>query len=140
MKKLISVILFFCIFFITSSCSSFPEVQGDAFELISGYEWQNVKNFSEGFAAVKKDGLWGFINVEGDLAIDYSYTAVMRFSVGLCAVQYRNNGKWGFIDPDGNFSINPEYSLASVFSEGFAAVKQGNYYAYIDKSCPLLSI
>ena len=66
MKKLISVILFFCIFFIMSSCSSFPEVQGDTFELISGYEWENVKNFSEGFAAVKKDGLWGRIAAGGE--------------------------------------------------------------------------
>lgn len=35
--------------------------------------YEDIRDFSEGIAAVKKDGKWGFIDFNGNLIIDYKY-------------------------------------------------------------------
>lgn len=53
--------------------------------------YERAKDFSEGFAAVKKAGKWGFINKEGKNVIPCQYDKVASFREGLVAVV--KNGK-----------------------------------------------
>ena len=63
MKKIILATISVCILFSLCSCSSYAAVKSDTFENIAGYQWKNVKNFSEGLAAVKKDKLLSLIHI-----------------------------------------------------------------------------
>ena len=56
-------------------------------------------DFSEGFAEVKLNGKYGFIDKTGREVIPCKYEAAGEFSEGLAAVKL--NGKYGFIDKKG---------------------------------------
>lgn len=133
MKKTINI--FFCVLFLFSLfiCSGCEKaVKSDSFIKI-GETYDNAKDFSEGFAAVKKDGKWGFIDTNGNMVIEPKYIAVWSFSEGLAAVQIQD-GKWGFINTEGNEVIKPQFDAAWYFSEGLAVIKQGKYFGYINTS------
>lgn len=93
-------------------------------------EWEGTKDFSEGLAAVKKDGKWGFIDTEGNVVIEPQYDGANSFSEGLAAVQ--SGGKWGYIDKTGNLVIGFTLQSTVAFSEGLAIYGSGYYYGYID--------
>jgi hypothetical protein len=84
--------------------------------------WDDVKPFSEGFAAVKDDKGWQFIDDSGLVAFDGVYGYASSFSQGLAAV--RQGDRWGFIDRTGRLVIPPSYLDAHSFMpQGFAQVK-----------------
>lgn len=93
-------------------------------------EWEGAKNFSEGYAAVKKEGKWGYIDTEGNVVIQPKYDGANSFSEGLAAVQ--TNGKWGYIDTTGNVVIPFTLQSTFAFSEGLAVYGSGLYYGYLD--------
>lgn len=94
-------------------------------------EWEGAKDFSEGLAAVQKNGKWGFIDTEGNLVVEAKYDGAFSFSQGLAAV--RSGGRWGFIDKEGKTVISFLYQSVQSFSEDRAVFQQGLYYGYIDK-------
>ena len=53
--------------------------------------YEEVEDFSEGLASVKKDGKWGYINKDGKEIIPFIYDSVRSFSEGLASVE--KNGK-----------------------------------------------
>ena len=61
------------------------------------YDFAGV--FSEGFAAVKLNGKYGFIDKTGREVIPCKYDYTFKFSEGFAAVEL--NGKYGFIDKKG---------------------------------------
>ena len=60
------------------------------------YKYDGAKDFSEGLAAVKLNGKWGYIDDTGKEVIPLKYDNAWRFSNGLAEVKL--NGKWGCID------------------------------------------
>ena len=90
---------------------------------IGKQEFDDAKAFTEdGYAAVCRDGKWGFIDDEGELVIDYTYEDAESFRNGLAAVYV--DGLWGYIDTDGKLIITPRFIETTHFSEaGTAAVK-----------------
>lgn len=94
--------------------------------------WDATKDFSEGLAAVKVEGKWGYINTEGTMVIEAIYDGANRFSEGLAAVS--KNGRWGYIDKNGETVIAFQYESTYAFSEGLAVYSEGLYYGYIDKT------
>lgn len=93
--------------------------------------WDGARDFSEGMAAVKLDGKWGFIDTNGTVVISPKYDGAYSFSEGLAAVQ--SNGKWGYIDKTGAVVIPFTYAYTYAFQEGLAVYGQGNYYGYLNK-------
>ena len=96
-------------------------------------QFQSVHNFSEGLAAVRSGGKWGYINDRGALVVDYQFTSKYAndFSEGLVAV-YKDK-KWGYVDQEGNEVIPFEYDNARSFYLGFAPVQKDKKWGYIDK-------
>lgn len=84
--------------------------------------FDDARAFTEkGYAAVCKDGKWGFINEDGELVLDYAYDDAQSFQNGFAAVC--TDGKWGYIDEEGNLVIQPDFLAATHISEaGTAAV------------------
>nr|WP_186827572.1 WG repeat-containing protein [Comamonas testosteroni] len=96
---------------------------------------QEVCQFSEGLAAFKMNGLWGYMDREGRVRIEPQFKNAQAFSQGLAAVQQHrrsssdcgcdqdsDESKWGFIAPDGNWVIEPKFYNAGNFRQGLARV------------------
>jgi len=107
-------------------------------KLATEQEFEAVGSFSDGMAAVRKDGKWGVVDNNFDLVIDYQYEddgyepwpGVRRFSYGLAAA--KKDGKWGYIDKTGKTVINFEYDKAYRFSEGLARVSKDGKMGFIN--------
>jgi tetratricopeptide (TPR) repeat protein len=99
---------------------------GNRVNLIVGGEhigdtYEDARPFGEDYyAAVKKNGLWGFINTSGELVIDYQFEDALSFGQHLAAVKIGEF--WGYISIYGNIAIEPEYLQAKNFSSGSAPV------------------
>ena len=85
-------------------------------------QFDHARDFSEGFAQVKKDGKYGFIDKSGKVVIEPQFDDAEPFSEGLGKVE--KDGNWGFIDKSGKVVIAPQFNNVSYFSEGFAMVKK----------------
>lgn len=68
--------------------------------VISSQGWEDARGFSEGLAAVCKDGKWGYINSSGEYVIDPQYDEARDFSCGVAIVD--TNDEWYIIDAQGN--------------------------------------
>ncbi len=79
--------------------------------------------FSEGLAAVEKDGELLFVNHNGDVVIDRDFEVCFHepkyaFKAGYCTMKDNVTGKIGLIDKSGEWALNPEYDM--IFNdEGF---------------------
>ena len=54
-----------------------------------------LDELSEELIAVSKDGLSGYIDINGNLIVDYQFNTARPFSEGLAAVEI--DGKWAYI-------------------------------------------
>jgi WG containing repeat len=107
-------------------------------ELLWPGRFQDASGFTQGFAAVKIDGKWGYIDRAGRITVQPTYDAAFPFRGNYAVV--REGDKRGFLrlDPQGGISvfIPPTYEDASRFSEGLAAVKTGGRWGYISSGQP----
>jgi hypothetical protein len=87
--------------------------------------------FSEGLAAVKKDGQWGFVDQAGAVRVQFKYDAAADFSEGLAAV--RTGELWGYMTKTGALAIEPCFDQADPFKDGLARVVIEDEVRYIDK-------
>ncbi len=76
--------------------------------------YSSLQSFSEGLAAVEKDGAWGFINTQGEAVIEPTYDQVRDFHEGLAAVWDGN--AWGFVDRKGKLVIAAQYAEVGDFA------------------------
>jgi hypothetical protein len=114
--------------------------EGDLFALydiegniVGGERFEDARLFTDkGFAAVKKDGQWGFVNVEGDLVIEPAYDDARSFSNDVAAVKIED--KWGFIDPEGKLVIEATFDEVKDFSG------KGTCFVKIETKWRLLSL
>jgi len=88
---------------------------------MSGEAYQDARPFSdEGYAAVKRGQKWGFIDVNGNVVIDFIFEDALSFGQHLAAV--KQDGLWGYISLLGKVVIEPIFLDAKSFSNGSAPV------------------
>ena len=75
---------------------------------------------NEGYAAIKKNGFWGFIDITGKEVVPFIYDDALSFGQHLAAVKYGDY--WGYISIYGHMVIKPQFLKAKSFSEGSAPV------------------
>ena len=86
-----------------------------------GGAYEDARPFSdEGYAAVKRGGLWGYIDLSGNVMVDYLYEDALSFGQHLAAI--RQDGLWGYISIYGVVVIEPGFLEAKSFSGGSAPV------------------
>ena len=102
-------------------------------------KYDKLGSFSEGYAAVLKDGKWGYINIKGEEVISCQYSNPYEeytsgaFHEELAAVQ--KDGKWGYINTKGEevIPINLDVQYANCFSDGLAVIiNDYNNFSVID--------
>ena len=63
------------------------------------WEFDGVGSFNEGFAAVKKDGKYGYINTKGEQIVECKFDNGGDFNEGFAVV--KKDGKCGYINTKG---------------------------------------
>lgn len=86
-----------------------------------------------GRIAVKKNGLTGFVNIEGTEVIPTIYRSAMSFIEGMSVVSLAVH-KYGLIDINGKEIIPCKYDNVRPYQNGYARVEKGIYWAVIDKN------
>lgn len=105
-------------------------------EPISDKYYQMVGDLVNGFARVKYNDKFGYIDESGKEICDTKYDIAENFINGFAILKYK--GKYGFIDKNGNEICEIKYDDVHDFCEGFAAVKLDDKWAFIDKTGNLI--
>lgn len=93
--------------------------------------YDEIGSFREGRLAVKRNGLWGFVDIDGVEVIPCRFREAQAFNEGRAPV--RLGRFWGYIDKQGDTEIEFKFARAGRFSQGLAWVTStGGYYYYID--------
>ena len=101
------------------------------------WEFDGVGSFNEGFAAVKKDGKYGYINTKGEQIVECKFDNGGDFNEGFAVV--KKDGKWGYINTKGEQIVECKFDNGGDFNEGFAVVKKDGKCGYINtKGCSVI--
>lgn len=109
--------------------------EGSTIYLISETEaiatdFEDVKPFEDsGYAAVKQNGKWGFIDTNGELVISCQFDDAKSFGGHLAAVKIDEN--WGYVSLLGEVVIEPQYINAKTFSGKYAPVETIDGWEFI---------
>ena len=77
--------------------------------------------------ASEKDGMWGFVDKNNNIKVDYQYEKVTELNeLGFAGI--KKDGKWGVIDKNGNVILEPTYEIAEQNGEPYFI---GKYYKVI---------
>lgn len=100
--------------------------------LISGAAYDQVSDFENGMAIVKRGATYGYLSLDGR-EVKPVYQEARFFEDGLAAV--KEKGRWGVIDMTGRYVVPPTYKdTGAAFEEGCLAVKnQKNLWGFIDR-------
>lgn len=90
-----------------------------------------ISPYNEGFSAVKKGNQWAFINLKGNIVIDFRDNLVLtetnnkKYPVFInerCLISEKKDGisYFGYIDTSGKTIIEPQFLNATNFDEEFA--------------------
>lgn len=94
-----------------------------------GGPYEDARPFNGGWAAVKQNGKWGFIDTSGTLQLDFQFENALSFGQHLAAVQ--KDGLWGYVSLLGEIVIEPQFLEAKSFSGGSAPVRTGLGWQFI---------
>jgi hypothetical protein len=95
--------------------------------------------FSEGLIAIRQDRKLGYMDLDGNIAVEPRYDQAGEFSEGLAAVQFE--GHWMFIDKTG--AVTAEFpagiAFAEPLSDGLSLVsadraQSGQKFGYVDRN------
>ena len=92
--------------------------------------YDELGGFSEGRLAVKRNGMWGYVNEEGFEVIPCRFKFVKNFHDNVAVVKLGN--KWGVIDKQGDVVINFQYTRLGNFRNGKAWAYTPKGVGYID--------
>jgi len=101
------------------------------------YVYEQLGMQSGGYAAAKKDGKWGVIDLDAKWLIPAQYDEIIQDELGRCYAQdavFARQGSEVFLFVGGKRTGDPYEDARPFDDEGFAAVKRGGKWGYIDAS------
>ena len=93
-------------------------------------KYEELSDFHEGLAAVQRNGLWGYIDKNGNEVIPCQYEDINTFDNSLAVVKKGN--LYGCIDKKGNEVIPFEYEWISKYDDYFIVDKKSYGYGCLD--------
>ena len=95
-------------------------------------QYDQVGSFSEGFAPVKRDSNWIFINKEGQPVFDAVFDGIEGdFKDGIVSV--KKNGKYAIMDTTGLLLFPFDFNFIGLINDGIAPALIDTQWGYIDK-------
>ena len=93
--------------------------------------YDDIADFSEGMAIVKRNNLYGAINTNGQEIIKPSFDIISDFSEGMAV--FLKNGKYGFLDKQGFVAIAAMYDWVSSFKNGQCRAQYNKLFGVLNK-------
>ena len=81
-------------------------------------KYEKLGSFSEGLAAVMRDGKWGYINTKGDEVIECQYERVGNFSEGLSFVYKSDDESFSVINANGKETFKGKCGFSYFLGSG----------------------
>ena len=94
-------------------------------------KFDSVGDFKEGFAPVKLNGKYNFINTGEQFLSHQWFDSAWSFNEGFAGVQL--NGKWNFINTEGQFLSKEWFDWVENFNGGSASVQLNGKWYNLDK-------
>jgi len=112
------------------------------FENINGYAGGSFRENLAPYFFID-EGKWGYIDVDGNVAIKPLFEAVAEFSDGMAKIKLEKDGPWGYINKQGEIIIEPKYTFCNDFKNGLAEISFMKMYmnsmlGYINKKGELI--
>lgn len=125
-----------CAFLFLLPMVSFGQVKiGPSEETIERLKrnYDDVGEYFNGYCWVKKDFLFGVVDVYGDVIIPISYSNLKTnygdYGVGVST----KNGKWGVVGIDNKIKIPIEYDKITIINEGnYVCLKKSGKWGFAD--------
>jgi hypothetical protein len=90
--------------------------------------------FSDGYARVKRNSRWYYINKTGYEEFLPSRSRSFTLNDHLNEMtRKKGENKWGFAGPDGGWIVPPVFDYVKSFSEGYAPVEMKGEWGYINR-------
>ena len=86
------------------------------------YRYDSLLPFTEGLAAFRLRGKWGFINRFEQIIIQPNFSVIFSFSNGVAVVE--QNNKYGVINTQGKFVLKPQYDSIEPVNGNFWLVTE----------------
>lgn len=103
--------------------------QNTNFKWLRNVEEQIVRPYSDGLSAYFENGKWGFIDLNGKVAISPIYDEVQDFKSNYSIV--KKDGKWGVIDKNENQLFPFVFDSITPFESGIALANEGTLKSYL---------
>lgn len=101
-------------------------------------EYDEITEFVEGVAAIRKDGKWGYVSDKGTIILAPAYDIAYPFSEGMGVLASGDQTLTAIVDRTGklipvhgNFRIDKRFT---AFSDGLLLVSKNNQWGYLNKS------
>jgi WG containing repeat len=100
-------------------------IENNTYRLITNMVYQAVSPADvNGVLRVKKNNLWGMIDVTGAVLLEPTYNEIRKSNDGYYPAMNKDE-KFGFIDKRGKFLIPFEYDDVKYFRNGYCVVTKG---------------
>jgi hypothetical protein len=100
--------------------------------LIIPIEYQELRNFTNGFSLAKKDNKYGIINKKNEVVVPFAYDTVNSIHEGKAI--FVKKGKYGCISVNGTELFPAIYDMAYDYNNGYAVVIKNNKMGFVDKN------
>jgi hypothetical protein len=101
-------------------------------EVVGPAKFQDTRDFYEGIAAVRLNGLWGYVDQALSIVVEPRFRVNGDFSEGLAAVS--NSSVFHYVDRTGRVAVPGPFDHANQFHEGLAVVYRNEQAYFIDKA------
>lgn len=99
-------------------------------EQVGDFACDGAKAFVDEYAAFQTNGLWGFVDSEGNMIIEAQYEDAKSFSNKMGAV--KTGGSWFFINPSNEIVIEEAFEDVDYLNDkGICFVKTDGYWSYL---------
>ncbi len=122
---------------VNTGASTSTKTSGGSTTTSSKNKYESVIVFNEKFAAVSKNGKYGFINEYDKLVIPFTYDYADNFFQGRALVKLY--GQYGFINTSGKVVVPLIYDMAERFEGYSTKVEKGNLRYTIDQNGKTIS-
>lgn len=85
-------------------------------------QFQEIRKFNDGLAAVMSSGAWGFVSRSGQMVFPAEFDHVSDFFRGLAIV--RKQGKFHLVDKNGGFLLEKGYDKISLVPDNYFLIEE----------------
>ena len=96
-------------------------------------EFEDARPFSEGLAAVRRGGRYGFLDLKGTMVIEPRFANTAAFSEGWCVVSDPDTGLLGYVDRAGAMALPCRFEAVGDFHQDRAMIRLDGGWGFLGR-------